>query len=119
MNLDTLKPFESGNNAIENGRKGGLKSVEERRKKKLFKEIVKDILNQTPTSEEVKDLLNRYTSLDLEDITYRTLIVDKQIKKALNGDTKACDLILNMSGEKPKGNEIQNEPTIITVSLKD
>ena len=119
MNIETLKPFESGSNAVENGRKGGLKSAEERRKKKLFKEVVKDILNQKPATEEINDLLKRYSSLDIEDITLRTSIIDKQIKKALNGDTKASEFILNMSGEKPKENEYTHELTIIKVDIVD
>lgn len=112
MNNNSLKPFESGNNAIENGRKGGIKSVEERRKKKFFKEVVKDILNQKPTNEEIKELQNKYPSLNIEDINYRTLLIDKQMKKALKGDTKACEFILNVSGEKPKETEEEYEPRI-------
>ena len=109
MNMNTLKPFESGSNAIENGRKGGLKSVEERRKKKFFKEVVKDILSQKPNNEEIQDLINKYPSLDIEEITYRTLLIDTQIKKALKGDTKACEFILSVSGEKPKEIEEEHE----------
>lgn len=119
MNIETLKPFENGSNAIENGRKGGLKSVEERRKKKLFKEVVKDLLNQKPTDDEIKELLKQYPSLEIEDITLRTSIIDKQIKRALKGDTKASEFILNMSGEKPKDNELSRELTIIKVDLID
>lgn len=109
MNNNSLKPFESGSNAIENGRKGGIKSVEERRKKKFFKEVVKDILNQKPTNEEIKELQKKYPSLNIEDINYRTLLIDKQMKKALKGDTKACEFILNVSGEKPKESEEVHE----------
>lgn len=109
MNNNSLKPFERGSNAIENGRKGGIKSVEERRKKKFFKEVVKDILNQKPTKEEIKELQEKYPLLDIEDISIRTLLIDKQVRKALKGDTKACEFILNVSGEKPKETEEQIE----------
>lgn len=121
MNKETLKPFKSGNNAIENGKKGGLKSAEERKKKKYFKEVVKDILNQKPTSEEIKEVLKTYTDLDIEDITYRTLLIDKQMKKALNGDLRACEFILSVSGEKPKeGEEVrETHPPIINIEVVD
>ena len=35
----------------------------------------------------------------------RTLIINKQIRKAIEGDTKACEFILNLSGEKPTKDE--------------
>ena len=118
MNNNSLKPFENGSNAIENGRKGGLKSVEERRKKKFFKEVVKDILSQKPTNEDIKDLLERYSSLEIEDITYRTLLIDKQMKKALKGDTKACEFILSVSGEKPKESEESYETPLPIINIE-
>lgn len=121
MSNNSLKPFISGSNAIENGRKGGIKSVEERRKKKFFKEVVKDILNQKPTNEEIKELQEKYPLLDIEDITIRTLLIDKQVRKALKGDTKACEFILSVSGEKPKETEeqIETRPPIFNIQVVD
>lgn len=105
MNNNNLQPFESGTKAVESGRKGGIKSGEEKRKKKLFKEVVKDILDQKPSKEEIEELKKKYSSIDIEEISIRTLLIDKQVQKAKKGDTKACEFILDLCGERPKENE--------------
>ena len=118
MNMETLKPFEPGTDrAIENGKKGGLKSAETKRNKKLFKEVIKELLNQEINKDDKTDLIKRYPNLDIESISIRTLLLDKQIQKALKGDTKACDFILNVSGEKPKEDDIKD--TILPVIKVD
>lgn len=103
---NNLKPFEKGSNrAIENGKKGGLASAEVRKEKKVFKEVVKELLNQDIAEGEKAELKEIYPYLDIENVSMRTLIINKQIRKAIEGDTKACEFILNLSGEKPTKDE--------------
>lgn len=103
---NNLKPFEKGSKrAIENGKKGGLASAEVRKEKKVFKEVVKELLNQDIAEGEKADLIEMYPYLDIESVSMRTLIINKQIRKAIEGDTKACEFILNLSGEKPTKDE--------------
>lgn len=105
MNIETLKPIQNHEKAVINGRKGGLKSGEVRKQKKLLKEVVKDILNQKPSKEDIKELCKRYESLDVEEISIRTLLIDKLVQKALKGDIRACIFICELSNELPRKEE--------------
>ena len=72
--------FRSGAEAVENGRKGGIASVEARRKRKTLKEELLLILSEGETQQSV------------------TLAL---IEKAMSGDTKAFEVIRDTIGEKP------------------
>lgn len=89
-----------------NGKKGGIKSGEVRRNRKLMKETL-NYLMQVP--------LNRGKSIDLEKIknlsnvndlnlTTEQAILLAQIHKAMKGDTNAFLAIRDTLGEKPENN---------------
>lgn len=119
MNKETLKPFKSGSNAIENGIKGGLKSAEVRKQKKLFKEVVKDILDQKPSMKDLEELSKKY-DLNTEEITLRTLLLDKQIQKALKGDSRSFTFLCKLSNEMPNEKELlETTIPIIRVDIVD
>lgn len=80
-NLIRLSPSE----ARENGSKGGKKSGEVRRSKRLFQEAVLAALKAR--------MDDGNTVLDN--------LVSAQIKKALDGDTKAFEVMRDTAGEKP------------------
>lgn len=105
-----LKPYTEGDaRAIENGKKGGLKSGETRKKQKHLKQMLQLMLDSKAPPAEKAKLLREYSELDPEEITYRTLIIFKQMEKALAGDTKAAAFIAKISGEIPKEAEEERE----------
>lgn len=79
-NEQNLKPVSSKKEARERGRKGGLASVESRRKRKTLKEELLLMLSEGETQQSV------------------TLAL---IEKAMGGDTKAFEVIRDTIGEKP------------------
>ena len=79
-NEQNLKPVSSKKEARERGRKGGLASVESRRKRKTLKEELLLMLSEGETQQSV------------------TLAL---IEKAMRGDTKAFEAIRDTIGEKP------------------
>lgn len=100
MNDGNLKPYKPGDKrAIENGRKGAFKSAESKRQQKRLKEITNILLNNKPSQEQQQELLKKYDNIKAEDITIKTLLIDKQIQKAIKGDTKAFNFICDILGE--------------------
>lgn len=100
--------------------KDGLKSAEVRQEKKKFRELVKELLNLEPTADIKKDILNRYSELDPGDVTLKVALIDRQIQKALKGDTRAFLCIMDTSGEVP--NEPEPNKTIapeFKIEVKD
>lgn len=79
-NEQNLKPVKTTSEARAKGRVGGIKSGEARRKRKTLKEELLLLLSQGKTQEKM--------SLAL-------------VEKAMNGDTKAFEVIRDSIGEKP------------------
>ena len=82
----------TSNEARENGKKGGMKSVESRRRKKLLRECLEELLD---TEQEVKinGVTLKKTNAELLSVTL--------MKKALKGDVKAFEVLRDTAGEKP------------------
>ena len=82
-------PFKAGEEARENGRKGGIKSVEVRRARKTLREELIDLLAENITDKNGRVMqTNKAISASI-------------IKQALSGNTKAFELIRDTIGEKP------------------
>lgn len=79
-NIENLKPVKTKSEARKRGKNGGIKSGEARRERKMLKEELLILLSQGDTQKKI--------SLAL-------------IQKALNGDTKAFEVIRDTIGEKP------------------
>lgn len=94
----------SSREARENGKKGGKKSVQVRRKKKLLKDCMLDLLD-LPVSEkkQLKKLEN--LGLDPEEIDNRSLLTVALFQKALLGDVPAFKEIKELIGENTPGND--------------
>ena len=93
QNLKYIAPGElSKEEATERGRKGGMKSVESRRRKKLLRECLEELLD---TEQEVKinGVTLKKTNAELLSVTL--------MKKALKGDVKAFEVLRDTAGEKP------------------
>ena len=85
-NSENLKPARTKSEAREKGKKGGIKSGEKRRERKKLRELLEIALQ----------LQNKETG-EQNDFA----IIAALIKKAVNGDTKAFELIRDTIGEKP------------------
>lgn len=80
-NEQNLRPIKlTHEEAVKNGKKGGLKSVESRRAIKTFKQAFEEELDDN----KIKELINA------------------MYKRATKGDTKAFELIRDTMGQKPK-----------------
>ena len=93
QNLKYMAPGElSEEEAAERGRKGGINSVKSRRRKKLLRECLEELLD---TEQEVKinGVTLKKTNAELLSVTL--------MKKALKGDVKAFEVLRDTAGEKP------------------
>lgn len=91
-NEQNLKPFTSGRSseeAVKNGRKGGIASGEARRKKKTMKELAK-IISETPASAKDKAVLNKL-GIDDENATNSAVVVASVLKSAKAGNMQAVE----------------------------
>ena len=93
-NEQNLKPVSSKKEARERGRKGGLASVESRRKRKSLKE----------------ELL-----LMLEDEELQQSVAIALIKQAQNGNVKAFGMLRDTIGEAPV-EKVQATQTVVDLS---
>lgn len=85
--------------AKELSRKGGIKSGEARRKKRLLKETLEEIL-ELPLYDKDLDEIKSMDKLNQKNITVQQAIVIKQIQKALQGDTTAFNIIKELLDDK-------------------
>lgn len=95
-----------GNKAIaaEDGRKGGLKSGQTKRKRKLMRESAQAILSADMSKlplPEMEDLRAAFQALGVNEITGADAIMLAQYIKASRGDTDAARFVRDTSGEKP------------------
>ena len=94
--LDNLIPnnARSPSEVRENGRKGGIKSGETRRKKKTMRELAK-IVNSLPLSSKNKAQLP--DGIKEDEATFQMGFIIKVYQQALKGDTKAMKLWVELS----------------------
>lgn len=97
-NLKKLTPEE----AREIGRKGGLASVEARRKKKSMREMAKTIMDMQVVGESNKHNLAAF-GIEEDEQTYQTAMIVRLVQKALvDGDTSAVRMIAELTGDLSK-----------------
>lgn len=93
-NEQNLRPIRKGelskDEAKRRGSLGGKKSGEARRAKKTMREMLDYLLE--------KELENKKTG---EKVTYREAMLTAMVKKAIEGDVKACQFVRDTSGELP------------------
>ncbi|MDE6224281.1 MAG: hypothetical protein K2M23_02275, partial [Alphaproteobacteria bacterium] len=89
--LKVLTPAE----ARKNGSKGGKASVEARKKKKEFKELLNNILENQYFGKDIDfdKFKSEFPDLDVKELTAKVIISCKLLKKAVAGDLKAFELI--------------------------
>ena len=82
-------------------RKGGIASGKTRRRRMALRELTSILLNaKAPLSDEQVAYFTGL-GLDVNDVTVQMQMVQAQIGKAVEGDTKAFEVLRDTSGEKP------------------
>ncbi|SHI98148.1 hypothetical protein SAMN05444350_11280 [Bacteroides stercorirosoris] len=117
--IENLKPFEKGkvsrDQAVEAGRKGGLASVEAKKKKKKLRELC-EIFGELPIYSDKAKKLMEEMGISPEDMTNKMAAVVGVFKKAAAGDVQAFNAIRDILGEKPKDEVESKVATSVTVN---
>ena len=105
-NEENLIPFTSEQSleeAVNNGRKGGIASGKARREKKAMRDTLETLLSMSLKEGKIDDVetIQGIAALKGKNITVQEAIMLAQINKAIKGDTKAAEYILDTSGNKP------------------
>lgn len=79
----------------------GKKSGEARRMKKTFRNIAKSILDLEASEEVATKVKKFFPGLPENEINNRAALICAQIARALEGDSKAFEVIRDTAGEKP------------------
>lgn len=92
-------------------KKGGIESGKSRRRKKLLKDTV-NMLLALPLKEGKLDKLTDLKTINDKNITVEEAMVLKQIQKALKGDLRAFESLVDLSGShNSKAEEAQKPET--------
>lgn len=90
--------------SVEEQSKGGKASGKARREKADFIKTAKALLNLELDDTNKKLVQTKFKGLEDNETTYRTLVLIKQLEKALKGDINSAKLLIDVTGEKPKEN---------------
>lgn len=106
INDISLKNLKSSNTWTEEqkkayGSKGGLIAAENRKRKKLLKEIVQMVLEQRPDKYVADTIVKIFPDIPKAEITNKLALISVVYQKALNGDMKAFEILRDTGGEKP------------------
>lgn len=116
-NNENLVPFTSNQSreeAVRNGKKGGIKSGEARRRKAALRDTMNRLLTMKVEVEELSDVLRA----DGGDSTYEEVITMAMIQQAMLGDVKAYKAIMQVVGQTDKSEEDLEEQRIRTDRAK-
>lgn len=108
-NEKNLTPFtseQSHEEAVKNGKKGGVASGAARRRKRSMRQTVNTLLSaglNVGESEFVEKVTPRLLALDIdvEDATYQDVMLAGILMKAIRGDVRAAEFIRDTGGESP------------------
>lgn len=89
--------FRSGEEARENGRKGGINSGASRRRKRSMKEAADLFLSMPVTDTKTYNKMVR-AGVNPEDIDYQMAVIIGMTTKAMKGDAKAAKVLIEMLG---------------------
>lgn len=85
--------FKSGQNASENGRKGGIASGEAKRKKKTMSELARLMANSKLEGENAQKVKRLCGDLGDEELNVSAMMIAGQIQSAMRGNTNAFNSI--------------------------
>lgn len=89
--------FRSGGEAVENGKKGGIASGKSRREKKELQELLELLLSMPMKSGKGADFekIKNFADLKNQNINVQEAILIAQVQKAMKGDTRAAEMIMD------------------------
>lgn len=87
----------------EQTRRAGQKSGEARRRKRAFREIAEVLGNIAICDGDVSDIesIQKLGEMKGANLSVKEAMLWQQIQKALNGDTKAFEVVMGVLGEQP------------------
>jgi PBSX family phage terminase large subunit len=85
--------------------KGGLASVEAKRKKKTRRELALEIANAKVTNKKIKEMVKANTGIDDEDITGDAAVVNGVYMEALSGNMQAYDRWEQLTADQSSDND--------------
>ena len=94
--------FRSGENARENGAKGGRASAAAKRRKNRAKEAMEEVLSAKPRLNDKTLMQLKSLGLDGDDPDIQLLAIATICAKAMQGDVRAVRFLLRLTGEDPK-----------------
>lgn len=108
-NEKNLTPFtseQSHDEAVKNGKKGGVASGAARRRKRTMRQTVNALLSaglDVSEREFVEKVTPRLLALgvDTEDATYQDVLLAGILLKAIRGDVRAAEFIRDIAGDSP------------------
>lgn len=100
--------FRSGEEAQENGRKGGIASGAARRRKRSLKEAA-DLYLSLPVKSQSAWNFMVMEGLDPEDVDNQMAIIVGLSQKAMRGDAKAAKVIVDLIGENAKDDPVDDQ----------
>lgn len=106
---DNLIPFNkrTENEQREIAKKGGKASVKKRREQKKLKDIFNTILESKVTDKKSIELIKEIGIDDID--SYKKLLAFTTLKKAIEGDMRAVELVQSTIGETPKEDNADKE----------
>lgn len=108
-NEENLTPFtseQSREEAVKNGKKGGIASGAARRRKKAMRQTVNTLLG-TGLNDGEREFVEKVTprllalGVDVEDATYQDVLLAGIMLKAMKGDVRAAEFMRDTAGESP------------------
>ena len=103
----------------EEAKKGGINSGIARRKKADFIRVAKALLD-CDVSEKEKEQIRKTFPIGDEEISYRTMIIIKQIEEARKGNLNSAKYLDEITGEKPSDNvNIETKLPIFNIQVTD
>lgn len=117
--IANLKPIKKGELSSEEakarGSKGGVASVEARKKKKKLRELC-EMFGELPVYSDKAKIVMEQMGISPEDMTNKMAAVVGVFKKAAAGDVQAFNAIRDITGEKPKDEVDSKVATNVTVN---
>lgn len=100
--------FRSGDEAQENGRKGGIASGAARRRKRSLKEAA-DLFLSLPVTDPKTYNKMVLAGIEESDIDYQMAVVVGMTARAIKGDAQAGRVLIDMLGENTKDDPMEDQ----------
>lgn len=120
FNKQKGKGITSTEQARKLGAMGAKKSLETKRKKKLFKQIINDIMDQ-PATKEMEKVIQKSFGANGVDLTLKEAMVYAQVVKAIKKqDTQAFNALVDRVDGKPvQDTKIEHKGPLVKIIRDD